>query len=150
MVELADLCIELNNWFDRSRYFGSFIIKDGVIDLSDLVYDGSLKDGQYFRIVGSTFNDGVYKYPSSDLVDEVFEGAVWAMAVPPTVVALCEEINGWMSKYKDVIDSPFQSESFGGYSYSKSSGGGSANNGTDVGSWQNQFHSRLNKWRKIR
>lgn len=150
MVELADLCTELNNWFDRSRYFGSFVIEDGVIDLGDLVSDGSLKDGQYFRIIGSTFNDGVYKYPASDLIDEVFEGAVWAMAVPPAVIAMQAEIDDWMNKYGEIVNNPYQSESFGGYSYSKSSGGGSANNGIDAGSWQNQFRSRLNKWRKIR
>lgn len=144
MVELADLCIELNNWFDRSRYFGSFTIDGGVIDLSSL----GLKDGQHFRIIGSVFNDGVYEYPASDLVDEVFEGAIWAMAVPPAVMALQKEIDGWVTKYGDVVSSPYQSESFGNYSYSKS--GGSSNNGLDTGSWQSQFHSRLNKWRKIR
>lgn len=150
MVELVDLCTELNNWFDRSRHFGRFTIEGGVIDLGSLVSSNDLRDDQYFRIVGSVFNDGVYKYPASDLKDEVFEGAVWTMAVPPAVMALQRDINDWIGKYGDVVSSPYQSESFGGYSYSKSSGGGSADNGTDAGSWQNQFHSRLNRWRKIR
>ena len=146
-MELSDLCNELNNWFDVSRHFGRFTIKGGSISLNEEV---NLVDGQYFRIVGSVFNDGVYKYPASDLADEVFEGAVWAMAVPPAVIAMQAEIDDWMNKYGEIVNSPYQSESFGGYSYSKSSGSGSASDGADIGSWQNQFRSRLNKWRKIR
>ena len=45
--------------------------------------------------------------------------------------------------------SPFTSESFGGYSYSKSSGSG-GNGEAQALSWQRQFQSSLNKWRKIR
>lgn len=147
---LTELCQELRNWFDKERYFGTFTIEGG--QLTDCSY---LQNGQYFRIIGSVFNDGVHVWPDDDLHDESFEGAIWAMAVPPAVIALSEEITAWTDKY-DGIDSasmsPYSSESFGGYSYSKSSGGGSnasKNRGNGAPTWQSMFANELNKWRKI-
>lgn len=147
---LNELCNELNNWFDKDRIFGVFKIVDGELtEMSD-----TLQDGQYFRIVGSVFNDGVYEYPTTSLKDEEFDGAVWVMAVPPSVVTLAEEIEGWQNKYGGVDSqamSPFQSESFGGYSYTKKSGS-SSNSGTNakLGSWQDAFSAKLNRYRRIR
>lgn len=144
---LTELCQELRNWFDLERYFGEFTIEGGQIT----VPDGSLQDGQYFRIIGSVFNDGVHLYGDETdvLTDEVFKGAIWAMAVPPSVIALSKEIDDWNEKYADAVSSPYQSESFGGYSYSKRSGGSGSGNISDGINWQNNFASRLNKWRKI-
>lgn len=157
---LTDLCQELRNWFDRNlpKYFGTFAIHDN--DVFFVNTDGTetsmgeldLATNQYFRIVGSVFNDGVHKYTSEDLsalTEETFNnGAVWLMAVPPAVIALDSEISNWITKYGDASTSPFTSESFGGYSYSKSAGtsGASGSGGT---TWQSVFKSRLNKWRKI-
>lgn len=45
-----------------------------------------LQEGQYFRVVGSVFNDGLYQYPTKDMIDEIFDGAVWALAVPKAVL----------------------------------------------------------------
>ena len=144
---LSELCKELNNWFDYARFFG----KELTIEEGALVgFDDRLREGQWFRIVGSVFNDGVYQYPTSDLTDEVFDGAVWAMAVPPAVVALAEEIEAWQTKYGGVDSaamSPFLSESFGGYSYSK--GFSSAAGDSQLGTWQSAFGSKMNRWRKI-
>ena len=150
---LTEVCQELKNWFDRGlpKWIGKITIhEDGRID-----YDGSnyvsLQDGQYFRVVGSVFNDGVYQYPAYDLREETFMGAIWAMAVPPAVIALSEEIADWQKKYGGVdsqLMSPFQSESFGGYSYSKS-GGGAGDGKTNAGSWKGAFGTKLNAWRKI-
>lgn len=154
---LDEICRELNNWFDtnpndgsKNHYFGTFVIEDGAIDLSET----DIQPNQYFRIVGSTFNDGVYKHPATKLTDEIFDGAVWAMSVPPAVIALSAEIEAWQAKYGGVDSyamSPYTSESFGGYSYSKSNGG-SGNGGADSnsGTWQGVYANRLNKWRKIR
>lgn len=156
---LEELCRELNNWFDENpkdgskrHYFGEYVIENGALDLTKI----GIQIGQYFRIVGSVFNDGVYKYEPDHrpvLIDETFSGAVWAMAVPSTVIALADEIAEWKSKYggiDSVAMSPFQSESFGGYSYSKGGGGsGSGASGASV-SWENAFSSKLSKWRKIR
>jgi len=151
---LSEVCHELRNWFDISRLFGKFEVKNGVVtsylDSSAI----TIADGQYFRIVGSVFNDGVWEYSSSegigDLVDEVFDGAVWLLAIPREVIALSERIDEWKNKYAGVGSagmSPFQSESFGGYSYSKQSAGG---DGTAKSfSWQNAFANDLNQWRKI-
>lgn len=154
-MTISDLCSELKNWFDErsdgtpNRHFGTFAIVDGTIGLSGT----GIKDGQYFRIIGSSLNDGVYQYPADGLTDETFDGAVWIMAVPKAVLDLLEEIGKWEQKYggaDSAAMSPFTSESFGGYSYSKSAAvSGSADTG-DAGSWQAAFKSRLNKWRKIR
>ena len=144
---LTSLCKELNNWFDTHRYFGTFTIDSNTIDGIEL------QDGQYFRIVGSVLNDGVYQYPvdSNQLLNETFDGAVWKMAVPRAFLELCEEIEGWKDKYLSVdsmANSPFTSESFGGYSYSKNAA--SVADGGSGASWQNAFATRLNAWRKPR
>lgn len=152
MEILTELCQELRNWFDRNqpKYYGEFAIENGVLILSG---DMSLRDGQYFRVIGSALNDGVHKYGvyGDSLTDEEFTGTVWAMAIPPAVLSLADDIQAWQDKY-GAIDgfalSPFTSESFGGYSYSKSQGGTSAGRGT-VTTWQAAFANRLNKWRKI-
>lgn len=137
---LSELCKELNNWFCKKIYFDTFNIEGGVLIVPEL------QNGQYFRIVGSTFNDGVYEYPASELKDEVFDGAVWAMAVPAEVIALSAEIDEWKTKYETAENmSPYQSESFGGYSYTKASG---ANGGTAT--WQDVFGSKLNNYRRIK
>lgn len=148
---LTELCQELRNWFVRSKYFGTFSIIDGQLNVSDLVADGSLQDGQFFRIVGSVFNDGVHQYKVEDgeqLTDEVFTGAIWSMAVPPAIIDLSERIEEWETKYGETVSSPYSSESFGGYSYTKAgSGQGNTSNGSPT--WQSTFASELNRWRKI-
>lgn len=121
------------NWFDTRRHFGKFAIEGSTLVLP------SLQNGQYFRIVGSVFNDGVYEYPANNLKDEVFEGAVWELAIPKNVEILSFEICEWMEKNKTAVESVYQSESFGGYSYTK----------RGEATWQNVFGSRLNQWRKI-
>lgn len=141
---LSEVCKELNNWFCVKMYFDTFTIEDGTLAVDDL------QDDQYFRIVGSVFNDGVYQYPATGLKDETFEGAVWAMAIPAEVIALSTEIDEWKEKYAGVDSvamSPFQSESFGGYSYSKASGVGDS--GNTAGDWRSVFGSRLDNWRKV-
>ena len=146
---LTELCQELKNWFELKKYFGTFTIEGG--QLADCSY---LQDGQYFRIVGSVFNDGVHIWPDDVLYDETFEGAIWAMAVPPTVIALSEEIQEWRDKY-DGVDSvnmgPYSSESFGGYSYSRGGSGNSSSGvrGNGAPTWQSMFANDLNRWRKI-
>lgn len=144
-MELTELCKELNNWFDLKRYFGEFTIEDGT--LKD---DLGLLDNQYFRIVGSIFNDGVHQFGVDDsLTDETFDGAVWAMAVPPQVTALLTEINDWEAEYGEAFKSPYQSESFGGYSYSKASGTSAGEAGNSASGVLAVFSDKLNQWRKV-
>lgn len=149
---LTELCKEINNWFNynQPKYIGDFTIEGGA-----LTDDFDLQDGQYYRIVGSVFNDGVHKYGDTKdtLTDESFNGAVWAMAIPQEVIALAEEISAWKTKYEDIDSpsmSPYNSESFGGYSYSKGSTSASSGNVDLSGTWQGAFADRLNHWRKIR
>ena len=136
----TELCAELRNWF---------VVPDGVHVQTYTISGGSivpldfLQDGQYFRIVGSVFNDGVYQYPATSLTDEVFDGAVWAMAIPPSVIDLAAEIEEYNNSDSGKA-SPFTSESFGGYSYTKATDA----NGAPIG-WQKAFASRLNQWRKL-
>ena len=137
---LTEICAELRNYFEvpNGRHFGKFEISGGSIAPLDF-----LQEGQYFRIVGSVFNDGVYQYPVTSLTDEVFEGAVWAMAVPPSIIALAAEIEAYNESDAGKA-SPYISESFGGYSYTKATDA----NGVPIG-WQKAFASRLSKWRKL-
>ena len=190
---ISEVCHEVKNWFCVDRIFGRFKIQGGVLRFLDygssVPIDLGLQDGQYYRIVNSLFNDGVWQYkkpsepiepteptepsepsePSEDteeaeqteetpseppaeaLVDEVFIGGVWLMAVPRDFLNLVADIEAWNDKYGGVdsaAQSPFSSESFGGYSYSKGSSGSGSGGGAAI-TWQNNFRSRLNRWRKI-
>ena len=138
---LEQVLMHLKNWFlvPGGIHEGTYTIEDGGIALPFLA------NGQYFRICGSVFNDGLHQYPPSDLKAETFEGAVWALAVPQAVIELSKEIESWQTKNGDASVSPYQSESFGGYQYSKATD--SASGGAVT--WQSAFRSRLNAWRKL-
>lgn len=149
---LSSLCQELKNWFDRDqpKIHGAFEISGGKIideDFTDVI-----QDNQYFRIIGSVFNDGVHKYTDDlQLTDELFVGHIWLMAIPKDFLALAEEIKTWQDvngKPDSSAMSPFYSESFGGYSYTKSAG--SVHNQGASTTWQSTYASRLNMYRKIR
>ena len=138
---LEQVLMHLKNWFlvPGGIHEGTYTIEDGGITLPFLA------NGQYFRICGSVFNDGLHQYPASDLKAETFDGSVWALAVPQAVIELASEIEAWEKKNGDASVSPYQSESFGGYSYSKATD--SASGGAVT--WQSAFRSRLNAWRKL-
>ena len=138
---LEQVLMHLKNWFlvPGGIHEGTYTIEDGGIALPFLA------NGQYFRICGSVFNDGLHQYPASDLKAETFDGTVWALAVPQSVIELSTEIEAWQKKNGDASVSPYQSESFGGYSYSKATD--SATGGAIT--WQSAFRSSLNAWRKL-
>ena len=136
---LTEICTHLHNFFVREEdkhYQKNIQIKNGILAPSF-----GLKQNQYYRIIGSTFNDGVHKLGdyTDILVDETFDGSVWLMAVPKSFLDLVSEIEEYQEKYGKAT--PYVSESFGGYSYSKSDGAATA--------WQHAFSTRLNAWRKI-
>jgi len=146
---LQQVCEHLHNFFIRSAHPGNYTIADGTLSLP------FLKDGQRFWITGSDLNDGVYTYYADGITNdddtevaglraESFNGTICAMAVPPAAIALSGEIKNWVEKFGAVIDSPYQSESFNGYSYSKASAGETGGPG-----WQTHFKSRLDPWRKV-
>jgi hypothetical protein len=141
---LEAVLIHLKNWFvvPRGVRSGMYTVKDGKLELS------YLQNGQYYRICGSVFNDGLHKYgdESDKLTDETFMGTVWALAIPKAVVELSAEIEAWQKKNGDAVASPFSSESFGGYSYTKATDSVTG----AVATWETAFRSRLNPYRKIR
>ena len=138
---LEQVLTHLRNWFlvPGGIHEGTYTIEDGGITLPFLA------NGQYFRICGSVFNDGLHQYPASDLKAETFYGSVLALAVPQAVIELASEIEEWQKKNGDASVSPYQSESFGGYSYSKAT---DAETGGAV-TWQSAFKKQLSAWRKI-
>jgi hypothetical protein len=151
---LQQICEHIHNYFIKDRHDGIYEIADGVIPLSFL-------EGQRFLIVGSALNDGMYTYHEDGikndddteavgLHDETFTGTICALAVPPAVIALSGEINSWVEKYGEVVNSPYSSENvIGVYSYQKAQVGGQANGSPTTASWENVFNDRLNRWRKV-
>lgn len=118
---------------------GEFEIASGVLGCD------FLQSGQYYRICGSVFNDGVHRYPCDELdcmTDEVFSGTVIPLAIPPAVVKISEEIK----KYREENpDTDKVSESFGGYSYTRAG----ATEGAQARGWVAVFGPRLRRWRKV-
>lgn len=141
---IGQVCAECKNYFiqkDVDIHASNYTVTNGQIGPVPF-----LKNGQYYRIVGSTLNDGVYQHGVDDtaLSDEEFFGAVWAMRVPRDFVSLCEEIQAWDATNGEALSGPYSSESFGGYSYSKATG-------SDGGAytWRDQFKNRLNAYRRL-
>lgn len=141
---LESVLTHLKNWFvvPCGVHEGMYTIENSTLELS------FLQDGQYYRICGSVFNDGLHKYgDTSDMLqDETFTGAVWALAVPKAVVDLAGKIEEWQEKNGEAVASPFTSESFGGYSYTKAT---DSKTGT-AATWETVFRSQLNPYRKLR
>lgn len=143
-MSMTLLCAEIRNYFckDDDKHIGDYSIVSGRITPSL-----PIESGQYYRIVGSIYNDGVHKMGDEDdiLEDEgIFHGGIWLMRVPKSVILLSDEIDDWISKYSAGAANPYKSESFGGYSYTKESG----KNGNI--SWQDAFATRLSMYRRIR
>lgn len=146
---LEQICSFIHNYFDADRYgrtythkTGEFTIEDGGMSLPFLA------EGQYYRIIGSRFNDGVYRYGVDALTDETFEGEVWEMRPPKSFLSLVTDIEAWQGKYGDAADSPYQSENvIGVYSYQLKTSG--LTTGTFEGGWQQTYKTQLNEWRKI-
>lgn len=155
-MDITEICMECRNFFapvskkeDNSFiHTGEYTISNHTVAPLDFI-----AVGQYFRIVGSTMNDGVYCNTvdgRADLTNETFTGAIWEMSVPRAFLSLCADIDAWRKANEAVGSvnmSPYTSESFGGYSYSK--GGGGGRSGATATSWIDQFASRMNAWRRL-
>lgn len=135
---LDEILDHLRNYFVTSVKSGTFEIKDGIITPLDL------PEGQYFRIVGSGFNDGVYN-SAVDLKAEVFDGEIWALAIPRALLILAEEIKTY-DESEMAKPSPYVSENyFGQYGYTKAADG----DGSPISDWREIFAKKLHRWRKI-
>lgn len=133
---LTKICEEINNWFDIKRVIGKFTISGGSLILPE-----KLRPNQYYRIIGSLYNDGVHSCDDV-LEDEEFDGAVWYMAMPDDVIKLSTLV----AEYEDTNKpTPYTSESFAGYAYSKATNAV----GAPIG-WRKVFAEELNRWRKIK
>ena len=132
----------LKNWFvvPRGVHEGIYKIESGSFELP------YLQNGQYYRICGSVFNDGLHKYGEDKLIDETFSGSVWALAIPKAVIDLAVKIEEWQTKNGEAVASPYSSESFGGYSYTKATDSATGAPAT----WETVFRSQLNPYRKLR
>jgi hypothetical protein len=141
---LENVLIHLKNWFviPRGVHEGIYAIKNGNLDLP------FLQNGQYYRICGSIFNDGLHKYgdEADKLTDETFSGTVWALAIPKAVVEMAANIEEWQNKNGEAAASPFASESFGGYSYTKATDAATGAQAT----WETVFRAQLNPYRKLK
>lgn len=131
---------EIHNWFVREVIPGRFEVADGQLRMPE---GRALQDGQYLRVVGSVFADGLHQWPVEGLPhDEVFEGEVWALAVPQEVQDLAGVIDDWDAKN---APGPYVSESFGGYSYTRATNGATG----QAAGWRDRFRQELNRWRKV-
>ena len=129
---------EIHNWFVREVITGEFEVTDGQLRMPG---GRALQDGQYLRVVGSVFADGLHQWPVGGLShDERFEGG--ALAVPPEVVDLAGVIDDWDAKN---APGPYVSESFGGYSYTRATNGATG----QVAGWRDRFRQELSRWRKV-
>lgn len=145
---LEQILMEIHNWF-RVRdsvngiHPGTYTIENGGIALP------FLRDGQYFRIMGSLFNDGLHRYgPDMEaLEDETFDGTIWALAIPKTVVDAAAEAEAWMAKNGAVVGGVYSSESFGGYSYTKDTTAADSVSKTGI---PPHILARVNGYRKLR
>lgn len=142
MHKINEICNYLNNDFRCETHLGEFAIENGVLDLSEI----EILDGQFFKIENSVLNDGIYQHPEDKLNDERFEGAVSLLRIPPEVIEIAEEIKNWEQENVATLNSPYQSESFGNYQYTKASG--NAADGSAY-SWREVFGNKLAKYRKI-
>lgn len=137
---LEEILNHLHNYFvvENGVHTGSFEISSGVLGVDFLA------EGQYYKISGSIFNDGLHKFGDTEdvLADEKFVGEVWAMAVPKALTLLADEVEQWC---KNNPATGYVSESFGGYSYSR---GVASGTGMPMG-WKDVFRDRMNAWRKI-
>ncbi len=137
------MCGNIKNYFAVAKCEERFVIENGNITLP------FLRENQYFRICESISNNGVHKYTNDmQLVDEEFDGIIYALAIPKDFLLLAEEIDAY-NKTEASKPTGYASESFGGYSYSKAGGGSVKNVSSNANQWEQIFASRLNRFRKV-
>lgn len=135
----------MNNWFDRDQSGKAWGALAGTFEVSGgslMLPDGFVQTNQYYRVDGSVFNDGLHRHPDALMADEQFVGTVRALHVPQAVIDLADEVAEWCEKHQDAARSPYQSESFGGYTYSKGESQG-------ADGWEQAFAPELRRWRKL-
>lgn len=151
---LEQVLYHLHNWFGRASISATgCTIADGALPAS---IASSMVEGAWYRIEGSLLNDGLHKHPADDLQDETFDGTITVCAIPRALLNVVEEITDYIDATNEsdaaVRGAIFQSESFGGYTYSlkgDSRSGSASGGGSGLTGWQAAFRTDLNPWRKI-
>lgn len=150
---LQQVMESINNYFvPISAKLVTYTIADGMI-----TPDFGAEEGDRFLICGSRRNDGVWTWHhdyiaddddanAAGLRDETFAGTIRVCSVPPALLALSGEISQWVETFGGQLNSPLASETFGGYSYTLKSGGGSGGNGPLT--WRDQFGKQLDRYRR--
>lgn len=135
---LEKMCQYCRNYFVRGTYTGVITIIDGKIQ------GVNIPDNTYYTITGSIYNDGLAEAGDYLIDEEPFYGTVSFCAIPKTFINLAVEIDNWETKQKqspnNVLLSPFTSESFDEYSYSKELG---------KCGWKSVFAEELRTFMKI-
>lgn len=141
---LTKICAYLKNYFDYERHIGTIQIADGVITCNG----ERIETGQHFALFRDRFVLGVYQ-AGDEIENKTFDGAIWLMDIPDGVKAADEWAEAWEAENGSAqANGPFQSESFGGYSYSKGTG---ANGGVGSSVFdQAQMKAMLAPYKKIR
>ena len=144
---IDEICAEIRNYFSPpdDRYIGNFSVVNGVI------FPSLSFPTDYIRIVGSHKKNGVHQISQNDLIDEPeFHGGVWIMTPPKAFLDLVNDISDWQEKYGGIDSmamSPYASENYGGYGYSKMTGAGSG--ASAFVDWKSAFAGRLNLYRRM-
>lgn len=154
--KLKEVLDYIHNYFQLDTYSGKISIIDHKLENSKI----ELYDGQYYMLKGSIYNDGIWKYKENDqnvldldksdetdeLKDEIFYGDIVSLRIPLDVLKIVDEINAWEKNNENVINGVYQSESFGGYSYTLKNSSNSKNSNI---SWKDYFGDRLKCYRKL-
>lgn len=136
-MTVSELCDLTHNYFDSADD-----AINGTFELTPDFVPKGVVSGQYFRVIGSVFNDGVHKAGDADLAPETFTGMVQPMRVPPAFVALALTI----TEYDKTVPAggKYTSQSFNGWSGTLATGA----DGLPV-SGVERYRKEINRWRKI-
>lgn len=138
-VSVAAVMRQVRNFFERKSE-----TKDGRFTIADSALSPA-PAAPWIAISGSRYNDGVYRVIGNggldSVTDETFDGRVWMLYPPKDFLALCEEISAYDDKNPP---GAYQSESFGGYSYTRSAGSGGG-----VATWQQAYKDRLVPYQRM-
>ena len=135
----------LNNYFYSFGKRGEFEANRNVLNVKDGFYLG-----QYIKVCGSNFNDGVYRIVGTEdsgicldraLNKETFNGVIFGLKVPKNLQELNFKIESYIESNSN---NNFVSESFGDYSYTRTTG----RNGGLL-TWQEAFREELKPYRKM-
>lgn len=94
---MYETMLTCNNYFERTSEYGDYTVLNNSIATCRGIY----YTGQYVRIIGSLFNDGVYKITAlsngtitldGTLQDEAFNGYIVGLAVPNDFIALSAKV----------------------------------------------------------